>query len=120
MDLNVLALAYLGDSIYELSIRKFLLEKNIVKVKELQEKSILYVSAKAQATFLKEMMDLNFFNAEELEIIKRARNHKSRASRSTDIVTYKYSTALEALLGYLYYQNKNARIDEIMNYIKEK
>lgn len=117
-NINILALAYLGDAIYELEIRKFLLEKNITKVNQLQTESIKYVSAINQAKYLKEMIDKNFFTDEELNVILRARNHKSHKSKSTDIVTYKYSTALEAVIGYLYYQKSNKRIEEIMNYIK--
>ena len=44
--MNSLVLAYLGDSIYELYVRKYLISKNIVKVKDLQKESIKYVSAK--------------------------------------------------------------------------
>lgn len=117
MDKNVLALAYLGDAIYEFHIRKYLLEKNIVKTKDLQKNAINYVSAKNQAKFLKEMIDNNFFNQEELDLIKRARNHKSHPSKTTDIITYKHSTALEALIGYLYYKNNLNRIDEIIKYV---
>ena len=117
-NINILALAYLGDAIYELEIRKFLLEKNITKVNQLQTESIKYVGAVNQAKYLKEMIDKNFFTDEELNVILRARNHKSHKSKSTDIVTYKYSTALEAVIGYLYYQKNNKRIEEIMNYIK--
>lgn len=115
---NVLTLAYIGDAIYELKIREYLIEQGIVKVNDLQTSAIKYVSAKAQAKFLKEMMEKDFFNDEELDIIKKARNHKSHKIRSTDIVTYKHATALEALIGYLYYKNNNKRIEEIMNYIK--
>lgn len=119
MDINVLALAYLGDSIYECSIRKFLLEQNILKVKDLQKASIQYVSAKSQAKFLKEMIEKDFFKEEELSLLKRARNHKSRTSKNTDIITYKHSTALEALIGDLYLKKEFNRIEEIMNFIKE-
>jgi len=118
MDINVLALAYIGDSIYEFYIREYLISKNIIKVNDLQKESVKYVSAKNQAKFLKEMIDSNFFDEEEIDIIKRARNHKSRSSKSTDIITYKHSTALEALIGYLYYKEDKKRIEEIMNYIK--
>lgn len=117
MNLNSLALAYLGDAIYELYIRKYLLSKNIVKVNELQKEAVKYVSAKSQAKFLTDMIDNNMLTIEELDIVKRARNHKSHASKSTDIITYKYSTALEALIGYLYLNNNTSRIDEIMNFI---
>ena len=119
MNLNSLTLAYLGDAIYEIYIRKYLISKNIVKVNELQKGAIKYVSAKNQAKFLKELIDNNFFTEEELDIIKRARNHKSHSSKSTDIITYKHSTALEAIIGYLYINNNTKRIDEIMNYIME-
>lgn len=117
MEINVLALAYLGDSIYDFFIRKYLISNKIVKVKDLQKESIKYVSASNQAKFLKQMITDDFLTLKELEIVKRARNHKSRRSKSTDIITYKYSTALEALIGYLYYQNKLDRIEEIMNFI---
>lgn len=116
--LNVLALAYLGDSIYEIYIRKYLLEKGFVKVKELQEEAIKYVSAKAQSNYLSEMLEINFFTEDEITIIKRARNHKShKAPKGTSIITYKNATGLEAIIGYLYLENNNKRINEIMNYI---
>ena len=117
-NINVLALAYLGDSIYEIYIREYLLNKNIVKVKELQEEAIKYVSAKSQSEFLKKIIENNFLNEEEIAIIKRARNHKShKAPKGTNIITYKNSTGLEALIGYLYLNKKRNRIEEIMKYI---
>lgn len=117
MNINVLALAYLGDAIYEIYIREYLIKQNIVKVNLLQKEAIKYVSAKNQAKFLTEMIESNFLTEKEIDIVKRARNHKSHASKSTDIITYKYSTALEALIGYLYLEKNTSRIDEIMNFI---
>ena len=118
MNKNMLVLAYLGDSIYELYIRKYLVDKGIAKVKELQSESIKYVSAKSQSRYLKEMIDNNFFNEEELNIIKCARNHKNNHKpKNCDIITYKHSTAFEALIGYLYLKNDNRRIEEIINNI---
>ena len=117
-NINVLALAYLGDAIYEIYIREYLLNKNIVKVKELQEEAIKYVSAKSQSEFLKKIIESNFLNEEEIAMIKRARNHKShKAPKGTNIITYKNSTGLEALIGYLYLNKKRKRIEEIMKYI---
>lgn len=115
--INSLALAYLGDSIYEFHIRKHLLDKGILKVNELQKEAILYVSAKKQSEYLMKMIDEDFFSEDEIVIIKRARNHKSHSSKSTDIRTYKNSTGLEALIGYLYITGKEERIIEIMKYI---
>lgn len=118
MEKNALVYAYLGDAIYELYIREFLIEKGIVKVNELQKQSVSYVSAKAQAKFLRELINKDFFNDEELSIIKNARNHKSHSSKSADILTYKHATALEAIIGYLYYQKDKKRIEQIINEIK--
>ena len=118
MNKNMLVLAYLGDSIYEVYIRKYLVDKGIAKVKELQSESIKYVSAKGQANYLKEMIDNNFFNEEELNIIICARNHKSNHKpKNCDIITYKNATGFEALIGYLYLEGKITRIEEIVNYI---
>lgn len=116
-NINSLTLAYLGDSIYELYIRKHLILKGIAKVNELQKEAINFVSAKAQSSFLENMINDNFLNEEEINIVKRARNHKSHTSKTTNIITYKKSTGLEALIGYLYLKNNNLRIKEIMNYI---
>lgn len=117
-NMNALVLAYLGDSIYEIYVRRYLVSIGIAKVKELQKESIKYVSASSQASFLKEMMDNNFFSDEEIRIIMNARNQKNNHKpRNCDIITYKYATGLEALIGYLYFNDNKDRINEIMNYI---
>lgn len=117
-EINSLVLAYLGDTIYEDYVRIYLIKKGIANVNELQTESIKYSSAKAQCEILKRLMEENFFTEEELEIIKRARNHKSISHpRNCDIVTYKYATGLEALIGYLKLDNNENRIIEIMKSI---
>lgn len=117
IDINSLSLAYLGDAVYELYIRKYLLKNNL-KVKELQEKAINYVSAKSQSNFLDKMYENNFLNEEEKTIIKRARNHKSHASpKNTSIIVYKKATGLEALIGYYEVLGNKQRIEEIMKFI---
>ena len=115
-NMNSLSLAYLGDAVYELYIREKLIESNM-KVKELQKQAINYVSAKAQSKFLDKMLEDNFLNKEEIEIVRRARNHKSHSSKTTDIITYKKSTGLEALIGYLKMIKDEKRIEDIMKYI---
>ena len=118
MEINVLVLAFLGDSIYENYVRKYLVLQGIGNVNKLQVETINYVSAVNQSRFLKEMIDNNFFSEEELSVIKRARNYKTTSHpKNCDIVTYKYATGLEALIGYLDLKNNNERIDEIMNFI---
>ena len=117
-DVNVLVLAYLGDNVYEYYIRRYLINKKIANVNDLQKNAVNYVSAKNQARFLEELMNDNFFTEEEIDIIKRARNHKGVSHpKNCDIVTYKHATALEALIGYLKLENKEDRIDMIMERI---
>ena len=117
-EVNSLVLAYLGDTVYENYIRLYLIKKGINHVKELQEKSLDFVSAKNQSKILRELINQNVFTSEELEIIKRGRNTKTNSHpKNTDIITYKEATSLEALIGYLKLENKDERIEEIMNKI---
>ena len=117
-EINSLVLAYLGDTIYEDYIREFLIKSGIANVNDLQTASIKYSSAKAQSEIVKKLITDNFFNEDELEIFRRARNHKSNSHpRNCDIVTYKYATGFEAIIGYLKLENKIERIEELMNKI---
>ena len=82
-----------------------------------------YIDAKNHEKVSSEMLLADtklkdFFSDEEISIIKRARNHKGVSHpKNCDIVTYKYATGLEALIGYYDLINNNERIDEIMNFI---
>ena len=117
-NINVLVLAYLGDTIYEDYIRRYLIRSGIANVNDLQNESIKYVSAKSQSMFLTRLSDEGFFSDDELDVIRRARNYTSKAHpKNTDIITYKLATGLEALIGYLDLTDNKDRIDEIMNKI---
>ena len=121
LEINVLVLAYLGDTIYENYIRRHLINSGIGNVNDLQKNATYYVSAVNQAKFLTEMMDLNFLSSDELDVVKRARNYKTTSHpKSCDIITYKYATGLEALIGYLDLKDNKERIDEIMKFILER
>ncbi|HIT22770.1 MAG TPA: ribonuclease III [Candidatus Scybalousia intestinigallinarum] len=118
VEINPLVLAYLGDTIYENYVRRFLIASYGGNVKQLQEKSIEYVSARSQAMYLKRLLELDFFTEEEMYILKRARNYKSKSHpKNCDVVTYKHATALEAVIGYLDLIGRNTRIQEIMDMI---
>lgn len=118
LEINVLVLAYLGDTIYENFVRKYLINRGIGNVNDLQKEAVTYVSAKAQASYLKKMMDVCFLSEEELDVVKRARNYKTTSHpKNCDIITYKYATGLEALIGYLNLKCENERIGEIMKFI---
>ena len=117
-EINVLVLAYLGDAIYEYYVRNYLIDKKIANVNDLQNNAINYVSANAQAKYLTEMLDQEFLTEEEIDVVKRARNYKTTSHpKNCDIITYKYATGLEALIGYLELSENKERIDEIMNFI---
>ena len=119
--MNVITLAYLGDSVYEVYIREYLISKGIVYVVDLQKEAIKYVSAKSQAKILDYLVNNNYLSEEEVNIVKRGRNHKRDSHpKNTDIITYKKSTGFECLVGYLYLSKNINRLDEIMNIIKEE
>ncbi len=116
-NVNVITLAYLGDSIYEVYIREYLIRKGIAKVDDLQREAVNYVSAKSQCKILNNLLNDNFLTEEEIDIIKRGRNYNRLSHpKNTDIITYKMSTGFEALIGYLYLDNKVDRIQEIITY----
>lgn len=118
MNKNVLALAYLGDSVYELYVRTYLLECGLEHVKELQKEAVKFVSASSQEKYLKQMLENSFLNEKEIEIVYRGRNHKvNHKPKNASMVTYKNSTGLETLIGTLFLEGKEERIHQIMNYI---
>lgn len=111
--MNSLVLAYLGDAVYELYVREYLISTGLCKVKDLQNHATLYVSAKAQAKILDDLISRGVLSEEEVDIVKRGRNAHSHQNKSTDILTYKHATGFEVLIGHLYINNKE-RLDEIM------
>ena len=118
IDYNSLTLAYIGDAVYELYIRNYLVNKGIVKVNNLQHEAIKYVSAVAQRQKLEYLININSLTKEELDICYRARNHNvTRHPKNTDIITYKYATAFEAIIGYLYVNKQYDRLDKILELI---
>ncbi|RIW30009.1 ribonuclease III [Bacillus salacetis] len=113
--MNALALAYMGDAVYETYVRQFLLQSGRVKPNQLHRAATGYVSAKAQAAALKEITDLEILSEEEMAVVRRGRNAKSGTiPKNTDVQTYRYSTAFEALIGYLFLQNRKDRLEELI------
>ncbi len=114
--LNGLTLAYLGDAIYEVYIREFLLEKGYTKVDKLHKEAILFTSAKGQKKALDKIY--NALTENEVSIFKRGRNaNTDRKPRNTDLATYKQATGFEALIGFLYLDNQKERLEELMQII---
>ena len=113
-NMNSLTLAYIGDAIYEIYIRKYLVMNcKLSKVKTLQKEAVKFVSARGQDDFLKKLIDENFLTPIETEVMLRARNHKTTSHpKNTDIIVYKYATGLEAIFGYLYLEDHYQRLEE--------
>ena len=119
--INIVTLAYLGDAVYEMYIRNYLIKEGIAKVEELQQEAIKYVSAKSQAKIWDFLVSKNILKEVELEVFKRGRNYKRDTHpKNTDIITYKISTGFESLIGYLYFNDDIKRLEEIINYILEE
>ncbi|WP_174734496.1 Mini-ribonuclease 3 [Mesobacillus harenae] len=113
--LNSLALAYMGDAVYELHIRHHLLQSGRVRPNDLHRKATLYVSAKAQSRILFQLMNSGRLSEQEITIAKRGRNAKSGTiPKNTDVQTYRHSTAFEALIGYLYLGEEHERLEELI------
>ncbi len=112
---NILTFAYLGDSVFELYVREMLIKRGIVKINLLQKEAVKYVSA---GVFLEYLINHNILTELELDIVKRGRNNsRSFHPKNTDILTYKKATGFEALIGYLYLNDKD-RLNEILGYVE--
>lgn len=110
-------MAYIGDSIYEIFIRSYLIEQGLREGNSLHQQAIEYVNAEAQAELLQKLND--YLTDEEKVIVRRGRNSNSGSlPKNTDVVNYRYSTAFEALLGYLYLEGNEVRLEEILIEIK--
>lgn len=119
-EINILSLAYLGDSVYELKVRDYLISTGISKVNKLQKEAMNFVTAKKQCEFVNYYIDNNLLTEEEIDYVKRGRNASTYSHpKNTDIVTYKWATGFECLFGYLYLNNNKERIDELFNIILE-
>lgn len=111
--MSPLTWAYIGDSVFELYIRMYLVNTTKLKPHKLHLESIKYVKAKAQAEILKKLE--NILTDEENEIAKRGRNAENHhLPKNATVQEYMYSTGFEALIGYLYLTKQDERLKEIL------
>lgn len=109
-----LALAYIGDSVYEAYIRTRLLEHGDRRVKDLHRNAKGYVSAKSQCEIVENIIDK--LSEEEVTVFKRGRNTKvNTKAKNADMREYHNATGLEALIGYLYMDKNEKRLKEILD-----
>lgn len=118
--LNGLALAYMGDAVFEVAIRDYLLGTGKTKPNQLHQTATRYVSAKAQAAMIAEMLEVDLLTEEEISYYKRGRNSKiNTKAKNTDIQTYLHSTGFEALMGFLYLTKQQERLDTLIEWCIE-
>ena len=115
--INGIALAFEGDAVYSLYIRRHLIFQGQTKPNQLHRLATRYVSAKAQASLIGKMLDQEVLTEKELDIYKRGRNaHSHTKSKNTDVITYKMSTGFEAVMGYLHMTEDLTRLEELITW----
>ena len=115
--MSPLTWAYIGDCVYELYIRSELVNKTKLKPHKLHIASIQYVKAEKQAEILHNIYD--DLTDEEKDIVRSGRNSENHhLPKNCSVENYAYSTAFEALIGYLYLTRKDKRLKEILEQIE--
>ena len=113
--LNPLQLALIGDGVFEVFVRSYILTQNTaLSANKIHVKAIGYVKAKSQACIMHEIEQV--INQEEEAIYKRGRNAKSpTVPKNADVRDYRMATGFEALVGYLYLTGNKERLEFIFN-----
>ena len=112
------SLAYIGDAIYEVKIREYLLQKGYQDVNKLHKYAIKFTSGENQAQIIDYLIGQNRLTDEEISYFKRGRNSShSKNRRSISVISYKKATGFEAMIGFLYLSNKQERLEFLLDYI---
>ncbi|MCY7041634.1 Mini-ribonuclease 3 [Streptococcus sanguinis] len=115
--INGIALAFEGDAVYSMYIRRHLIFQGLTKPNQLHREATKYVSAKAQANLISLMLEEGILTEKEEDIYKRGRNANSHTkAKNTDIVTYRMSTGFEAVMGYLHMTEAIERLEELIDW----
>jgi len=114
--LNPLVLAYIGDTVFETAVRQYVISRPNHRPSSLHREAVKFVSAKAQSRALARLMP--HLTEEEADIVKRGRNAKSgTVPKNADVLDYRHSTAFECLIGYLYYNKRFDRLEQLFGLI---
>ena len=119
--MNALALAYMGDVVYEMAVRRRLLEKGLTRPNDLHRGAVRYVNARAQASVVTFWLETDALTEEEQAVVRRGKNAKSGSvPKRVYVHTYRYSTAFEALIGYIYLTERRDRLEELIKQAFER
>ncbi len=112
--ISSLALAHVGDAVYELLVRSWLCKKEPGRVSDIHARTVEYVNASAQADAAERIIDA--LSEQERSVFKRGRNAKvNSVPHNSTIAEYHYSTGLETLFGWLYLNGDEKRIEELFH-----
>ena len=116
---NPLAVAYIGDTVYDLFIRTKIMEKGNKQVTNMHKEAVKFVNASAQAKCV--AMIETYLDERELHFIRWGKNAKSASiPKNANVKDYHMATGFEVLIGALYIENKTERLNEILNIAYEK
>lgn len=116
--MSPLTWAYIGDAVYEVYIRNYLVKTTNLKPNKLHKEAIKFVKAGAQSEILENLQE--FLTDEEKEIVRRGRNSQNHhLPKNANLEEYTHSTAFEALIGYLYLKKEEKRLDDILQKVIE-
>ena len=116
--MHPLVLAYIGDTIYDLFVRTYLILTNDIPVHQLHVKSISFVNAGSQSETLHDIEER--LTEEEQYIVRRGRNAKpGSVPKNADVVKYHWATGFESLLGYLYLSGQEERLCEVLGFVMD-
>ena len=108
--LSPLTLAYVGDGVYELFVREYIVSKGNCPVKKLHSRAVEFVRCEFQAKVLAEVL-MPLFTQEEMDICLRGRNaHVSHVPKNSTVADYHSATAFECVFGYLYLSGRLDRL----------
>ncbi|NCB71881.1 MAG: Mini-ribonuclease 3, partial [Clostridia bacterium] len=96
--MNPIVLAYIGDGIYELLVRKKMVENYPNdKIQSLHKKTVSFAKASSQAKVVRTLREEDFFTEEEWAWVKRGRNQQSIPPKNAVMSEYRYATGFETL-----------------------
>ena len=112
--LSTASLAYLGDSVIEVYVRRRLVCAGLSSAKRLNEASLTFVRAGAQARAMETILPL--LTEEENAVFRRGRNSgHANVPKNATVAEYRHATGMEALFGWLYLKNDTERIAFLLN-----
>ena len=114
LSLSSLGLAHLGDSVFEVMVRSWLILQGKAKAKDLHRATVQYVAAPAQARLLQKILPL--LSETEVDVFRRGRNTAPHSiPKAASREEYQTATALEALFGWLYLQGRTERLNALFS-----